>query len=243
MAQRTKAAKGQKVGQAVQAIAYLRTSSATNVGADKDSDKRQREAILSFERSAGYELVGEYYDAAVSSADPIETRPGFAAMLERIEGNGVRTIIVETANRFARDLMVQEVGFARLKARGITLIAADSPAAFVEDTPTARLVRQVLGAIAEFDKAMTVAKLKGARDRIRRERGRCEGRKPLAETHPVAVALAKRLHRASPKNGARRSLRKIAAELAAGGHKAVSGRPFNPRTIKAMVEGPAPKVA
>ena len=28
-----------------------------------------------------------------------------------IAGNGVRTIIVETANRFARDLMVQEVGF------------------------------------------------------------------------------------------------------------------------------------
>jgi DNA invertase Pin-like site-specific DNA recombinase len=41
--------------------------------------------------------------------DPVEVRPGFAAMLERIEGNGVRTIIVETASRFARDLMVQEV--------------------------------------------------------------------------------------------------------------------------------------
>ena len=40
------------------AIAYLRTSSATNVGADKDSDKRQREAIASFARRAGYELVG-----------------------------------------------------------------------------------------------------------------------------------------------------------------------------------------
>jgi DNA invertase Pin-like site-specific DNA recombinase len=181
-------------------------------------------------------------DDLVDESERLEARPGFAAMLERIEGNGVRTIIVETANRFARDLMVQEVGFARLKSRGVTLIAADSPAAFVEDTPTARLVRQVLGAIAEFDKAMTVAKLKGARDRIRRERGKCEGRKPLAETHPVAVALAKRLHRASPKNGARRSLRKIAAELAAVGHKAESGMPFNPRTIKAMVEGPAPKV-
>jgi len=42
-------------------------------------------------------------------------RPGFAAMLERIEGNGVRTIIVETASRFARDLMVQEVGHAKLE--------------------------------------------------------------------------------------------------------------------------------
>lgn len=47
--------------------------------------------------------------AAVSGADPIEMRPGFAAALARIAGNGVRTMIVETANRFARDLMVQEV--------------------------------------------------------------------------------------------------------------------------------------
>ena len=29
----------------IQAVAYLRTSSATNVGPDKDSDKRQRQAI------------------------------------------------------------------------------------------------------------------------------------------------------------------------------------------------------
>ena len=137
----------------VPAIAYLRTSSAANVGADKDSEKRQRLAIDAYAQRAGYELVGQFYDPAVSGADPIETRPGFAAMLERIESNGVKTIIVETANRFARDLMVQEVGFARLQERGITLVAADSPNAFQDDTPTAKLVRQVLGAIAEFDTA------------------------------------------------------------------------------------------
>src|SRR5215470_13099198 len=119
------------------AISYLRTSSAANVGADKDSDRRQREAIQTFAKRAGYELVAEFYDAAVSGADPIDTRPGFAAMLERIEGNGVRTIIVETANRFARDLMVQEVGHAKLRERGIDLVAADSPNAFLDNTPTA----------------------------------------------------------------------------------------------------------
>jgi Resolvase, N terminal domain len=43
-------------------------------------------------------------DAAVSGADPIEIRPGFAALLDRIEGNGVRTVIVEDASRFAREL-------------------------------------------------------------------------------------------------------------------------------------------
>src|SRR5262249_45742532 len=122
------------------AIAYRRTSSAANVGADKDSDRRQREAIQAFAHRAGYELVDEFYDPAVSGADPIDTRPGFAAMLERIEGNGVRTIIVETASRFARDLMVQEVGHAKLRERGIDLIAADNPRSFIDDTPTAKLV-------------------------------------------------------------------------------------------------------
>jgi DNA invertase Pin-like site-specific DNA recombinase len=82
------------------AIAYLRTSSAANVGTDKDSDKRQRAAIEGFGKRAGYELVDEFYDAAVSGADAIDMRPGFAAMLERIEGNGVQTIIVETAYRW-----------------------------------------------------------------------------------------------------------------------------------------------
>jgi DNA invertase Pin-like site-specific DNA recombinase len=187
----------------IPAIAYLRTSSAANVGADQDSDRRQREAIQAIARRAGYELVGEFYDAAVSGADPIDTRPGFAAMLERIEGNGARTIIVETASRFARDLMVQEVGHAKLRERGIDLIAADNPGSFIDDTPTAKLVRQVLGAISEFDKAMTVAKLRGARERKRREVGKCEGRKSHAEARPELVALVRQLRRRRPKGGQR----------------------------------------
>ena len=219
------------------AIAYLRTSSATNVGADKDSEKRQRDAIATFAARAGYQVVDTYYDAAVSGADAIDTRPGFAAALERIAGNGVRTIIVETANRFARDLIVQETGFRLLCQQGIELIAADSPGSFVDDTPTAALIRQVLGAVAQFEKAALVAKLKGARDRQRRETGKCEGRKSHSESRPDAVALAKRLHRKSPKTGERRSLRTIAKALADSGHLNERGKVFNPKAIKSMVEG------
>jgi DNA invertase Pin-like site-specific DNA recombinase len=71
-----------------------------------------------------------------------------------------------------------------LRELGIEIIAADSPSAFVEDTPTATLVRQVLGAVAQFDKAITVAKLRLARERIRKRDGKCEGRKPHAEKRP-----------------------------------------------------------
>src|SRR5271169_2582738 len=61
--------------------------------------------------------------------------------------------------------------------------------------PTSKLIRQILGAVSEFDKAMTVAKLKGARDRVRRAQGKCEGRKAYAERkggHEL-VALARQL--------------------------------------------------
>jgi len=227
-----------KAGQErTKALAYLRTSSAANVGADKDSDKRQREAIDRYAESAGYEIVGQYYDAAVSGADPLDTRPGFAMMIERITSNGVRCILVETANRFARDLMVQEVGYRRLRELGITLIAVDSPNSFVDDTPTAVLIRQVLGAVAQFDKAMTVAKLKGARDRRSLVAGRrIEGRKPNAQVAEEAVKLAKRLYRKNPKTGDRRSLREISATLAAEGHVNERGKPYHPQSIRDMVE-------
>jgi DNA invertase Pin-like site-specific DNA recombinase len=81
------------------AVAYFRTSSAANVGEEKDSLRRQQAAVSAFANRHQYELVGEFYDTAVSGADAIEDRPGFAALLDRIETNGVRTVIVEDVSR------------------------------------------------------------------------------------------------------------------------------------------------
>ena len=222
-------------GEKTRAIAYLRTSSAANVGADKDSDKRQRAAIEVFARAHGYELAGEFYDAAVSGADPIAERPGFKAMLERIAGNGIRCIIVESPDRFARDLTVQLTGHDFLKSLGIALIPATSPDHFIEDTPTAVLVRQVLGAIAQFEKTSLVAKLKAARDRRIAAGLKCGGRKSHSELRPDVVALAKKLRRKRPKAG-QRSLREIAAELAKRGHLSHSGKPFTARSVNNMLQ-------
>lgn len=220
------------------AVAYLRTSSAANVGADKDSDKRQLAAIRAYAKSAGFEVVDIYYDAAVSGADPVTERPGFMEMLNRVVSNGAKTILVESPDRFARDLAVQLAGHDMLKAQGIALIPATAPDFFTEDTPTAVLVRQVLGAIAQFEKASTVAKLAAARKRKREATGKCEGRKGHAELRPEVVALVRELRHAGagrkPKTGVL-SLREIAAELAARGHVSPTGRPFNPKSIASML--------
>ena len=217
------------------AVAYLRTSSATNVGADKDSGTRQRAAIEAYAKAAGYDIVETFYDEAVSGADHVHERPGFARMLLRIAANGVRAIIVETANRFARDILVQETGWRFLKERGIDLIAADSPAAFIDDTPTSKMIRQLLGVISEFEKASLVARLAAARRRKRATGVKVDGRKSHAELRPEVVALAKQLARKKPKGG-KLSLRAIAAELAARGHLNERGKPFAAKSVASMLE-------
>ena len=218
----------------IKAIAYLRTSSSTNasIGNDKDSDKRQRAAIAGFAAANGYEIVDEYYDV-VSGADPIGERPGFKAMLDRIAGNGVRTILVESPDRFARDLIVQLTGHDYLKTLGVELVPASAPDFFQTDTPTAVLVRQVLGAISEFEKTSLVAKLKAARDRKREATGKCGGRKSYKERSPEMVALARKLAR-YPVNGHKRSLRDGAAELEAQGYTS-NGRRYAATAVARMI--------
>jgi DNA invertase Pin-like site-specific DNA recombinase len=213
----------------VEVVAYLRTSSSTNAGPDKDSDKRQRAAIAAFAKARGYVIVDEFYDAAVSGADPIAERPGFKAMLDRIAANGVRCILVESPDRFARDLTVQLTGHDFLKSLGVSLIPATAPDFFTEDTPTAVLVRQVLGAIAQFEKTSLVAKLKAARDRKKAITGKCGGRKSYVEARPEVVALANELH------GQRMSLRKISAALADRGYLTAGGRPYVASAVQAML--------
>jgi DNA invertase Pin-like site-specific DNA recombinase len=215
------------------AVAYFRTSSAANVGADKDTVQRQRDAVAAYAAAHGLTIVREFYDAAVSGADPIDRRPGFVELLAYVHGNGARTILVENASRFARDLTVQLAGHDLLKARGIDLIPVDAPEHFTDETPTAVMVRQILGAVAQFEKAGLVQKLRHARERKRAETGRCEGRKPVPED---VVREAKRLARKSPKTGEARSLRQIAAELAKLGHLSPSGKPYEAMSVKRMVE-------
>jgi DNA invertase Pin-like site-specific DNA recombinase len=118
-----------------------------------------------------------------------------------------------------------------LRNLGITLIAADSPEAFLDDGPTSKLIRQILGAVAQFDKTMTVAKLKAARERKRRGVGKVEGRKSYAERDSGMVRLAKEIKR----RDGRVSLRDVAKELEAQGYVTPSGEQYSAAAIASML--------
>jgi DNA invertase Pin-like site-specific DNA recombinase len=149
---------------------------------------------------------------------------------ERV-AHGVPQTVQESPDRFARDLAVQLAGHDYLKGLGVSLIPASAPDFFLEDTPTAVLVRQVLGAIAQFDKATTVAKLRAARERMREATGKCEGRKSYAERDVDLVAKAKELSERRP----RMSLREISAALAQLGKTTPRGKLYSASAIASML--------
>ena len=112
------------------------------------------------------------------------------------------------------------------------MIPVDAPDFFTDETPTAVMVRQILGAVSEFEKVSLVQKLRKTRERKRAETGRCEGRMPVPD---AVVREAKRLRRKNPRTGKRRSLRVVSLRLAETGYFAPSGNPYGPESVKQMV--------
>ena len=212
------------------ALAYLRTSSAANV--DGDSETRQRLAIEGYARTHGIQIVGEFYDAAVSGTDPVETRPGFAAMLDRIEGNGVRLVIVEDASRFARSLMAQELGVLVMQGRGVKVVTSGGENLTETDDPSRVMMRQVAGAFSQYEKTRLVMKLRAARNRKSDAAGgRIEGRKGYRGHQPEVFVALREIQASRPDA----TLRVLSDELAARGFKTSAGKVFAANQVRRLL--------
>jgi DNA invertase Pin-like site-specific DNA recombinase len=218
------------------AVSYLRCSGLGQ--SDGDTWDRQSSAIAKHAKQHGLELVAEFRDAGVSGTKDLDNRPGLAALFDRVESNGVKTVLVENASRLARDLMVGEVILQQLTNAGCRVIAADSGTDLTADSddPTRRLIRQVLGAVAEFDRRVTVMKLRAARERKRSRGQRCEGRKPFGSLPGEAETLARiRELRRKPPYGRRRSLQQVCDALNAEGLPTRSGRPWMKQVVNNLL--------
>ena len=222
----------------MKALSYLRVSGKGQV--DGDGFPRQRASIEAYARAQGVELVGEYVDAGVSGTRDLDDRAGLAALIDRIESNGVRLVLVERADRLARDLMIGEIILSKFRTIGVRVVAVEGNTDLTVDDsdPTRVLVRQVLGAIAQYDKAVTVLKLRAARDRKRRQQGRCEGRKPYGDTpaEQQAIERIKSLRRQRP-GGKAMSYAAIANAMNETGIPTRYGKPWKPGTIYAILRG------
>ncbi len=153
---------------------YIRVSSLGQV--EGDGFPRQLDAIKKFARSKRLKIVEVYKDEGVSGTECGFDRPGLSDMMIALKSNGVRIVLVSDASRLARDLMIQEVILADFRKHGITCFESSGSELTVSDgDPTRILIRQVLGAVSQFEKSNLVQKLAAARKRIRRTSGKCEG--------------------------------------------------------------------
>ena len=220
------------------AVSYLRVSGKGQV--EGHGFDRQADTVKRYAKANGIALVGEYRDEGVSGTKDLDARPGLAALLDRLESNGVRIVLVERADRIARDLVVGELILGQLRELGVTVIEAEGGndlTAGDQDNPTAVLIRQVLGAISEFDKSVIVLKLRAARERVRRDKGRCEGRKPFGDRPGESKTVERILQlRRKPRGGTRLSYAKIAGQLNTENRPTRTGKPWTPGSVFAIVK-------
>jgi len=161
-----------------------------------------------------------------------------ATLVELSQLDGCEPVVWPRPSRFARDLAVQETGWLRLRNQGVEVIAADSPHAFLDETPKAVFIQSGSGrggAARQGDDG------REAEGRARPQegegwqvRGAQEPRRGASQARPEAVALARRLACKRP-NGGKLSLRAIAAALAAERHFNERGQPFHPMSVASML--------
>jgi DNA invertase Pin-like site-specific DNA recombinase len=208
------------------AVSYVRVSGLGQ--RDGDGPERQRQAIARAAKRQRLTIAKEYADLGISGATEGADRPGMAALLAEVVQLGARVVLVERADRLARDVLVSELLLRQFRQLGVAVEAADgADLTAAEGDATAVLLRQMLAAVAQFDRASIVAKLRVARDRKRAATGRCEGVKPFGSLTGEAEALEQLRAIARKKPGCDApTMAEVAVAANAAGIRSRSGRPW-----------------
>jgi len=180
----------------MRAFPYLRVSGSTQV--DGDGFPRQKEAINKFAIDNSLTVHAWAQEEGVSGTVEALDRPAFGELLETIEsvrqhdkettGSSEYCIVVERMDRLARDLMVQELLLRECRSRGIKVYSVDQglmDVASNDGDPSRKLIRQILGAVAEWEKSTLVKKLYAARQRT----GRWGGAQAYGKLNPTEARV------------------------------------------------------
>ena len=226
-------------------VVYLRTSSLTNVGDDKDSHKRQEQACIDYCKLNRLEVDEIFYDSGISGKVSVFQRGEFKNLYLHCLDRGIKTIVFESISRFSRDSYELEVAYRKLTKEEFTLISVTD--GDFEDDRVSTLNRQIISAISEYQRKEIVFNLSVARDRKKSSNkgsgyvtlsgtGKCEGRKSHKEQNPELVSLVKKLRRKNWKTKKQLSYRKISADLFQNGIVNERGNRYNSKSIREMVQ-------
>jgi DNA invertase Pin-like site-specific DNA recombinase len=215
------------------AFGYIRVSGKGQIKGD--GFLRQEKAIHDYAQTKGIEIMKVYREKGVSGT--LADRPALLELIFDLEknGHGIKTVVVEKLDRLARDLMIQETIIQQFRENGVDLISCCEGPGLLDNDPTRKLVRQLMGAIAEYEKTMLVEKLKVARKRKKEKTGSCEGRKPYREKAPETVERIKEL-RKKPKRKRRKTYKEISEILNEEKIATLNGQPWNLQTVRNVLQ-------
>jgi DNA invertase Pin-like site-specific DNA recombinase len=222
----------------MKAFSYIRVSSKGQV--EGDGFDRQRKAIAKWAKANKVTIEREFSEQGISGTSELKDRPALSDLFTAILSNGVRVVVIEKADRLARDLIVSELLLRQFAKDGIQVIEAESGADLTagdSSNPSAKLIRQILGAVAEFDKCSLVLKMRIARERIRATGARCEGRKPFGTLpgEADALLLMRALRRKPIGESKRMSYARIAKQLNAQGIPTRQGGEWGMSSVKTIL--------
>ena len=219
---------------------YIRVSSQGQLKGD--GPERQSRAIMEFCEKHSLTWCGSFDEPGIAGDTEGMDRPGFSEMMQHIvtlsdlPSGKIDAIVVERVDRLARDLMVSELIFRMCREKGIKIFAVDQCGLFDMASdggdPTRVLIRQIMGALAQWDKSMIVAKMRSARKRKRAAGERCEGAKPYGRTKEEAM-VQEVAHQLRDEE---KSLSYIANFLNASGFTTRRGKPWTDGSVHFLVK-------
>ena len=147
-------------------ISYARTSGLKDAEESLDAQGERNAACAV---RLGYVVVGFERDEHVRGGLPVAQRPGLLATIMAIEDGRADGFIVHRLDRLARELHIQEAALAQAWAVGehVTILEASGREVLRDDPddPHRTFLRQVLGAAAQLERGLIVARLQGGRRR------------------------------------------------------------------------------
>jgi len=231
-------------GGVVKLVAYLRVS--TDVQAEGLGLDGQRAAITEWAGTQAHEIAAEFTDAGVSGSNGLVTRTGLADAFTVLRNGDASGIVVYRLDRLARDLIIQEQLLAEARQHGWSVFSTSAgEAAYLEDDPgdpSRKMIRQVLGAVAEYERSMIALRLRSGRARKAQAGGFAYGAPPYgyAAVDGGLVEVAEEqatLSRIRRDHHDGKSLRAIAETLNAEGVKPRRGQAWHPGVIVRLVDG------
>jgi DNA invertase Pin-like site-specific DNA recombinase len=149
-------------------VGYVRVSTATQVEDGQGLDV-QKAALRAWSKANGHRLIRTLSDEGISGAKELEDRPGLADALNMIRSREAQGIVVPRLDRLARDLIVQETILAEVRrVGGEAFSTSPAEASYLTDDPddpSRKLIRQVLGAVSEYERSMVTLRLRNGRRR------------------------------------------------------------------------------